>query len=147
VAGVKALFLALHAFNAALDPRFALSEDWEAHFDAEMGEALRGHEALCILVCEQGSGRICGFVLAAIHRDSRMWQYREWVEVEALYVEGERRGQGFASALLAHTYAWANSVGRDVVQLYVTASNKHALGFYRRQGFRETQAVLRKVLA
>ena len=76
-----------------------------------------------------------------------MWRYRDWVEVEALYVEDEWRGQGCGAALLASTCGWAESVGLPVVQLYVTASNKHALDFYRRQGFRETQAILRKVPA
>jgi ribosomal protein S18 acetylase RimI-like enzyme len=33
-----------------------------------------------------------------------------------------------------------------VVQLYVTASNARALAFYRHEGFRETQAIMHKVL-
>jgi GNAT superfamily N-acetyltransferase len=146
IAAVKALFHNLHTFNASLDPRFALSEEWESHFDATMAEALRQSESLCLIACEAQSGQPRGFVLATIHRDLRMWRYRDWVEVEALYVEDAWRGNGLAAALLARACAWANRVGQPVVQLYVTASNAHALTFYQRKGFRQTQAIMRKVL-
>jgi hypothetical protein len=36
IAAIKALFHALHPCNTSLDPRFALSEEWEIHFDASM---------------------------------------------------------------------------------------------------------------
>jgi ribosomal protein S18 acetylase RimI-like enzyme len=144
---VKALFHKLHAFNASLDPRFALSEDWETHFDAAMEEALRGRESLCLIARERQSGQTGGFVLAAIHHDSRMWRHRDWVEVEALYVEDAWRGQGLAATLLTHACEWAERIGQPVVQLYVTASNARAIRFYRREGFREAQTIMRKALA
>lgn len=147
VVAIKSLFLQLHTFNATLDPRFALAPDWEGHFDAAMEEALQARDALCLVIAEEETGRIMGFVLAAVHRDSGMWQYRDWVEVEALYVSDEMRGQGCGAALLDSACEWAESVGQPVVQLYVTASNQHALTFYERQGFREAQAILRKVPA
>ncbi|HKV86265.1 MAG TPA: GNAT family N-acetyltransferase [Ktedonobacterales bacterium] len=147
VAATKALFGKLHAFNTALDPRFALSEEWETHFDAAIREALSGDDALCLIAREVGSGRPCGFALAAVHRDSGMWRYREWVEVEALYVEDAWRGQGLAEALLAHVCGWADGMGQLAVQLYVTASNERAIHFYQHEGFRETQAIMRKLLA
>lgn len=143
-AAVKALFGRLHAFNAALDPRFALSEEWETHFDTVIHEALRGDEALCLIARESESRLPCGFALAAVHRDSGMWRYREWVEIEALYVEESWRGRGLAETLLSRTCEWADSVGQPVVQLYVTASNERAIRFYRNKGFTETQAIMRK---
>jgi ribosomal protein S18 acetylase RimI-like enzyme len=147
VAAVKVLFGRLHAFNAALDPRFALSEDWETHFDTVLREALQGDELLCLIAREGKSRLPCGFALAAIHRDSGMWRCREWVEVEALYVEETWRGQGLAETLLSRACEWADSVGQPVVQLYVTASNERAIRFYRNKGFQETQAIMRKLLA
>lgn len=147
VVSVKALFGKLHAFNTALDPRFALSEDWETHFDAAICEALSGDDAHCLIAHEAESGRPCGFALAAVHRDSGMWRYREWVEVEALYVEDAWRGQGLAEALLARVCEWADGIGQLAVQLYVTASNERAIHFYQHEGFRETQAIMRKLLA
>ena len=147
VSAIKALFRNLHAFNASLDPRFALSDEWEPHFDAAMQQALCGEGSLCLIACETGTNRLQGFALAAVHRDSGMWRCREWVEVEALYVEDAWRGRGLAEALLDGACDWAEGIGQAVVQLYVTASNERAIRFYRHEGFGESQAIMRKVLA
>lgn len=147
IAAVRVMFLKLHAFNSDLDPRFALSADWEAHFDTMLQHALRDAGSLCLIAREPGTGRPCGLALAAVHRDSGMWRYHEWVEVEALYVDDAWRGCGLADALLARACDWAESIGQPVVQLYVTASNERAINFYRREGFSQTQAIMRRVLA
>src|SRR5262245_54731848 len=81
VMAVKQLFSKLHAFNAALDPRFALSEDWDAHFHGAVQQALRGDGSLCLIARETSTDLPCGFTLAAVHRDSGIWRYHEWVEV------------------------------------------------------------------
>lgn len=81
------------------------------------------------------------------HERSGRRRHREWVEVEALYVEDMWRGCGLADTLLARACEWADSVGQRVVQLYVTASNERAIRFYQNEGFRETQAIMRKTLA
>jgi ribosomal protein S18 acetylase RimI-like enzyme len=146
-AAVKLLFRKLHAFNAALDPRFALSETWETRFDAAIEQALRGDETTCLIAHEAGTGQPCGFALAAVHHDSDMWRYHEWVEVEALYVEDAWHGCGLADGLLSAINAWANSQGQTVVQLYVTASNERAIRFYQHEGFQTTQEIMRKVIA
>ena len=147
VMAVKALFCKLHAFNSALDPRFALSEDWETFFHAAIQQALRGDGSLCLIARETGTDRPSGFALAAVHRDAGMWRYHEWVEVEALYVEEAWRGHGLAETLLARACAWADRLGQPVVQLYVTASNERAIRFYQREGFHQTQAIMCKALA
>ena len=148
VATVKDLFRKLHMFNASLDPRFALSETWETHFDAVMRQALLcDDEWLCLLASDWDTGLPTGFALAAVHRDSGMWHYSERVEVEALYVEHAWRGRGLAETLLDRACLWAESIGQSVVQLYVTASNERAIRFYRHEGFGQTQAIMRKVLA
>jgi GNAT superfamily N-acetyltransferase len=72
-----------------------------------------------------------------------VWRYRDWVEVEALYVKDAWRRHGFAAALLAGACAWAHRVGLSVVQLYVTSSNAHALTFCKCKGFCQTQAIMR----
>ena len=146
VATLKLMFRRLHAFNAALDTRFALSDAWEAQFDAVIEGALRG-ELLCLIACAATSGQPAGFAMAAVHHDSDMWRYHEWVEVEALYVDDAWRGSGLAQALLDRACAWAESIGQGVVQLYVTASNERAIRFYHHEGFGETQTIMRKVLA
>lgn len=144
---VKELFRRLHAFNTTLDARFALAQAWETPFEAAMQRALRGEEAICFIARETQTGLPCAFALAAIHRDSDLWRYREWVEVEALYVDDAWHGHGLAEDLLSRTCAWAERVGQPAVQLYVTASNERAIRFYQHAGFRTTQEIMRKVLA
>ena len=146
IAALKEMFHRLHAFNTALDPRFALSDEWESHFDAAIEHALH-RTSLGLIAYEANADRPIGFILGTVHRDSGMWRYHEWVEVEALYVDGSWRGSGLAEMLLDHACDWANSIGQAVVQLYVTASNERAIRFYRHEGFGETQAIMRKVLA
>jgi ribosomal protein S18 acetylase RimI-like enzyme len=146
IAALKEMFHRLHAFNAALDPRFALSDEWESHFDAALEHALQG-TSLCLIAYEANADRPIGFILGTVHCDSGMWRYHEWVEVEALYVDDAWRGSGPAEGLLTHACDWAASIGQSAIQLYVTASNERAIRFYQHEGFGETQAIMRKVLA
>ena len=141
------LFLKLHLFNASLDPRFALAEDWERHFAAVLDRALAGGERLALLARDRANAQPIGLALAALHRDAPLWQHRTWVEVEALYVELDWRGTGLAEALLAPVSDWARRLGEPVLQLYVTSTNVRAVRFYEDQGFRPVQSIMRKVLA
>ncbi|NWJ46741.1 MAG: GNAT family N-acetyltransferase [Chloroflexi bacterium] len=145
-AEIKALFWKLHAFNSALDHRFALSEEWESCFETHLAEIVEGNKAICWLARDKESGKACGMLIAAIHRDSVLWRCREWAEVEALFIENQWRGSGMAEALLETAGEWALEKGQTVVQLYVTASNQRAISFYRREGFVQTQSIMRKVL-
>jgi GNAT superfamily N-acetyltransferase len=139
------LFLKLHMYNAGLDPRFALSEDWQEHFSAWVERALCSGDHLALLATDQT--RPVGFLLASVHRDSALWRHNVWAEVEALYVERDWRGTGLADGLLAMACSWATELGLPAVQLYVTASNTRAVSFYERQGFRPAQSVMRTVLS
>jgi GNAT superfamily N-acetyltransferase len=144
VAVIKSLFFKLHLYNAGLDPRFALAEDWERHLTARIEHALAGRDHLALLA--RIGGEPAGFLLAAVHIDDPLWQHREWAEVEALYVERAWRGTGLADELLGRAFDWADERDLTAVQLYVTASNTRAISFYERQGFRSAQAVMRTLL-
>jgi len=141
---IKSLFFKLHLYNASLDPRFALAEDWERHLTARIERALDGRDHLALLA--RAGGRPAGFLLAAVHIDAPLWRHREWAEVEALYVERQWRGTGLADELLGRALDWAAERGLPAVQLYVTACNTRAISFYERQGFRSAQAVMRTLL-
>lgn len=141
---ITRLFLKLHLYNASLDPRFALADDWQHHLALCIERTLDGQDQLAILAREQG--RPVGFLLAAVHRDSPLYRHREWVDVEALYVERAWRGTGLADELIGRARVWAIELGLPALQLYVTASNARAINFYERQGFRQAQAVMRTML-
>src|SRR5690348_3029482 len=105
MADIKGMFRRLHAFNTALDARFALSQTWETPFEAAMQRAFRGEDAICFIARETRTGGPCAFALAAVHHDSDLWQYRGWVEVEALYVDDAWHGRGLVDVLLGQNGA------------------------------------------
>ncbi len=146
-ADAKRLFLMLHTYNASLDPRFALSADWERPFDAGLDRVLTGGAGLGLLAREGARGRAIGLALAVLHRDAPLWAVRDWLEREDVYVEPAWRGTGLAAALVARVEDWARAAGVDTIQLYVTASNAWALAFYDKEGFRPAQLILRKRVA
>jgi len=146
-ADAKELFLKLHTYNAGLDPRFALSADWERFFDAGLDRALTGGAGMGLLAREGAGGRAVGLVLAAMHRDAPLWAVRDWLELEDVYIEPAWRGTGLAAALVARVEEWARATGVDTVQLYVTASNARALAFYDKEAFHPAQLILRKHVA
>ena len=146
-ADAKRLFLKLHTYNASLDPRFALSADWERPFDAGLDRVLTGRAGVGLLARAGVSGRAIGLALAAMHRDGPLWAVRDWLELEDVYVEPAWRGTGLAVALVARVDDGARATGVDTIQLYVTASNARALAFYDKEGFRPAQFILRKHVA
>ncbi len=142
---VVALFGALHAYNASLDPHFALSDEWENLLRDQFRQTWQAPDRLWLLV--KDGERPVGLLIAGIHTDSPMFRYRHWVEVEAVYVVPSHRGMGLADEMLEHAYAWAEAQGLARVQLYVTACNGRARSVYSQQGFAITQVIMRKALS
>jgi GNAT superfamily N-acetyltransferase len=146
---VARLFAALHAFNAELDARFTLAENWETllreHF-------LRTHSqpgALWLLAwaetpaSDSGQGEPVGMLVMEAHVDSPLFAQRRWAELVALYVAERQRGSDLGARLVAIGKAWAEQRGFDRLQLYVTAGNSRAKRFYARCGLAPTQEIWR----
>ncbi len=55
--------------------------------------------------------------------------------IDGLAVAPSMRGRGVGGLLVAALAAEARAQGRSALQVEVAASNRHALGFYRRAGF------------
>lgn len=138
---VQELFEALHTYNAALDPRFALADGWEQVLhDHLLHSHVAGH-GLALLAWEDH--RPIGLLMIAGHSDSPLFRHRHWAELLALYVVPEAQGAGVAGALLDAGLDWARKRGYARVQLYVTATNLRARSFYARSGFRPVQEIWR----
>ncbi len=141
---VLRLFGALHRYNAALDPLFALAEGWQALLREDFQATWNAPDKLWLLV-KVGNEPV-GLLIAGVHSDSPMFQHRRWVEVEGLYVADTHRKLGIARKLLRRAYDWADSLNLPRVQLYVTASNIRAQSLYEDEGFATSQAIMRKSL-
>jgi ribosomal protein S18 acetylase RimI-like enzyme len=144
-AAVLALFGALHSYNAALDPHFALSDGWEAIL-REQFERTCDDPGMKWLLVKDGQKAV-GLLIAGVHTDSPLFRHRQWVEVQALYAADSHRRMGIARSLLTEAYAWAEALNLPRVQLYVTASNVRAQSVYEEEGFATSQAIMRKKLA
>lgn len=139
---VRRMFGALHAHNAALDPRFTLAEGWEHVLDQHLAHVRAAGHGLTLLAW---IGALpVGLAMFDGHLDSPLFRHRRWCELLALYVEPAARGGGAADRLLDAGVRWARQRGYDRIQLYVTATNLPAKRFYARHGFRPTQEIWRR---
>ena len=136
---VARLFAALHAFNADLEPRFALGDDWRALLATHL-TTVRRTGAGVTLLAEIG-GAVAGMVMLESHTDSPLFAHRHWAEIVALYVEPHARGGGVARLLVDAARDWALAHGLGETRLYVTATNDRARALYRASGFRPLQEI------
>ncbi len=143
-ADVIRLFGALHRYNAALDPRFALADHWEDLVDAYLEQSRHSDESAWLLA-HVGTEAV-GFVLVEVHTDAPLYKHRRWAEIVGLYVDEEHWGSEVADRLMEHAYAWAQEHHLHTMQLYVTATNERAQRFYARHGFEPSQQILRRTL-
>jgi ribosomal protein S18 acetylase RimI-like enzyme len=138
------LFGALHRYNAALDPRFELVDNWADLVAVYLEQSHHSDESAWLLA--HVGTQVVGFVLVEVHTDSPLYKHRRWAEIVGLYVDEEHRGGDVADRLMEHAYAWAQEHQLHTMQLYVTATNERAHRFYARHGFEPSQQILRRTL-
>ena len=77
------------------------------------------------------SAEVLGFACVSLLRDRE----ENRAELDSLAVAPAARGQGIGAALVAGVLAWCAGEGARRLHLEVRASNRAALGLYRRLGF------------
>jgi GNAT superfamily N-acetyltransferase len=138
---VAQLFGALHEFNADLDRRFRLAENWQARLHEHFARTHSASGALWLLAwC---GAEPLGFLLMEAHNDSPLFAERRWAELVALYVVPAQRGGDLSVRLLETGKQWAVTHGFDRLQLYVTSCNERARRFYTRCGLYPAQEIWR----
>lgn len=142
---VRTLFAGLHDFNADLDPRFSLAEDWERYLDEHLKLEWNGARSLTLVAWE--AERPIGLLMLAGYSDSPLFKYRHWAEILALYIDPEVRGGTLAFRFIKMAKRWAAENGYDRIQLYVTSTNDRARRFYEKAGFSSVQEVWRLELS
>lgn len=139
------LFGELHRYNSSLDPRFALAEGWQQLVYQYLEQSESSADSAWLLA--RDNSRAVGFVLVEIHLDSPLYRHPRWAEIVGLYVEPEYRGGAVADLLMEQAYGWAVSRNLPMMQLYVTAANDSARRFYTKQGFANSQVIMRRALS
>lgn len=139
------LFGELHRYNSDLDPRFALADGWEQLVYQYLEQSESSADSSWLLA--RDNSRAIGFVLVEIHLESPLYRHRRWAEIVGLYVEPEYRGSPVAQLLMEQAYSWAVSHNLAMMQLYVTAANESARRFYTKQGFADSQVIMRRSLS
>ena len=127
-----ALWTALHEHHAALDARYALTDDAPRRWAADAREWLRS-DADRVWAAER-DGALDGFATA--HRTSVGAIYRapEVVYLDDLFVMPRARGEGLGRALVEAVAEWAREIGASEIRLGVLAANAEAEAFWRRAG-------------
>jgi ribosomal protein S18 acetylase RimI-like enzyme len=138
---VRRLFKGLHDFNAALDPRFALADNWERYLDEHLKREWQGGRSLTLVAWEEDQP--IGLLMLAGYSDSPLFRYRHWAEILALYIDPDVRGGMLAFRFVKMAKKWACDHGYDRIQLYVTATNDRAKRFYEKSGFASVQEIWR----
>lgn len=138
---IRRLFQALHAYNASLDPRFELADDWESILDGHLATLWRTGDGEVTLAW-RGDDPV-GLLIMQAFVDAPLFKHRLWAELESIYVDPSARGTPVAARLVAAGTAWARARGYDRIQLFVTASNAPAKRFYQHLGLNPVQEIWR----
>lgn len=138
---VAALFAELHHYNASLDERFALADNWRESLHEHFLRTWHASSSLWLLAW-RGETPV-GLLILEQHQDSPLFRHHSWIELVALYVRASQRGTGVAQHLMEQARDWAASQGADRMQLYVTAANARARTFYQRCGWKLVQEIWR----
>ncbi len=139
---VAQLFETVRSYNAALDYRLTLADDWRDILRDQFARTVADSGAALWLLAWRETQPV-GLLAIAAHVDSPLLKHRRWAEVMALYLAPDCRGSGLAQRLMAEAQAWAAAQGFDRVQVHAAATNEHARSFYQRSGFQRAQEVLR----
>ena len=138
---VATLFGELHQYNASLDARFTLAENWRQLLEEQFRRTCSLSSALWLLAWVDE--KPVGLLMLENHLDSPLFRHHAWVELVALYVRASSRGTGLARRLMDEARLWAVAREAERMQLYVTTSNEHARAFYRRCGWKPVQEIWR----
>lgn len=107
-----------------------LAIDW---FNAERLEKRRkeidsGGNNTHTFVLKDDTNKIVGFCI--------LLKFENYGEVDAMYVLPELQGKGLGKKLMDWAFEWLG--GEHDIILKVVAYNSHAIGFYKKMGFKET---------
>jgi GNAT superfamily N-acetyltransferase len=136
---VAVLFEALHRYNASLNARFALAPGWRSFFAERFQRSGQSTNTLWLLAWANTTP--VGLLILEPHQGSPLFSHHCRIELVALYVTPQMRGNGLAHRLMREAMIWARAQGEHNLHLYVTAHNERARAFYRTCGGQPVQEI------
>ena len=105
--------------------------------------AIEAEPRACVLVAEDASGTVAGWLHVAIRANLTD---EPCAEIRGLVVAAASRGKGLGGALLRAAEAWANALGCECLRVRSRVERESAHRFYEHAGFvrAKTQAVFGK---
>lgn len=134
-AALLALWRELMDLHAALDSRFALSDDADSAF-LSYAEAARTRDDYRLRVAEI-EDRVVGFAVSCLLPNSPVYKTRWIGYINDISVTAAHRGQGIGEALVDDAIWWLKRNGAESVEVYVARANDGAQKFWRRVGGRD----------
>lgn len=128
----------LQALEHLLGQLFAIEEDFSFDF-GKVRQGLKGlmdDDRACVLVARHNK-TVIGMCTAQLVISTAEGGYSAWIE--DVVVDEGYRGRGVGRRLLDSISTWAQQRGATRLQLLADMENTSALGFYRNNGWQETQ--------
>ncbi len=135
----------LMVFDQTFDPTLNLS--WPLSQGGQEFYKARLSRAEGIAWIAEDEGRMVGYLLGCLNQSAEYSRPEVTAEIECLYVDPSRRGEGIGGRLIERFEAWAQAAGARRLRVTVSAANRSALRFYRRRGFRCFDVVLDKPIS
>jgi len=128
-------------FHAPLDPRFEISPAADVVMAKWIEDSLQ-NERSALFVAEESPGAVEGYCHAIIQEYPPVVNRVLFGYVSEVAVH--RRREGIGSRLLDAAHAWFREKGIPYAEVNVSVKNSAAQGFWRKHGYTEFIARLRK---
>lgn len=126
------LWITLLREQAALDPRFAPSDDAQARFRNDVPVWLEDDTRRLFVADDDGT--LVGFATAHRWSPAPIYAFASEVYVDELYVKEAHRGHDVGRALVQAVVDWADALKAHRVRAGVLAANERGLAFWKEQG-------------
>ncbi|MFH1210354.1 MAG: GNAT family N-acetyltransferase [archaeon] len=123
-------------FDPTINPKFPIQKEGEDYFK----ERIKNDCALVALF----NGKVVGYLVGAISEAEEYRNVSRIAEAENMLVLEEFRSKGIGKQLFQEFIKWCKSKKIKRVKVVASALNKHAIEFYRREGFDDYDLVLEK---
>lgn len=143
IPSLHALWQAMMAEHARLDPRLSMHPDAAGWMAAHLGTWVADPQRL-ILVAEEGARLVVGYAAARFLPFGGSPGEEREAEITELFVAPARRRRGLARRLVSRLLDLLDEKRVGSVRLQAAVGNPGALAFWRSLGFEEAELVLER---